>query len=79
MDVRVEAVGGEVTAWRWRAEADVVVGRRRGSAMRGAEEERGALAEVPLGAAVVISPWAAESLLVKEEMAHPAHEAASLG
>ncbi len=43
MDVRVEAGGGEVTAWRWRAEADVVGGRRRGSAMRGAEEERGAL------------------------------------
>lgn len=75
VDVRAEVVGGEATAWRWRADADAVPGGRRDSDV-GAEEGRVGFA-VALEAGE-ISPAAVETLLVKEEMAQPVHEAASL-
>jgi hypothetical protein len=61
------------TACRCKAEAEAVPGVRRGSVVDGAEEGRGGPLESD-----VISPAAAETLLVKEEMAQPAHDAASL-
>jgi len=77
--VRAEVAGGEMTAWRWSAEAEVVPGPGglRGSVVKGAEDGRAGLAE-PLGL-VVISPTAEDTLFVKEEMAQPVQEAASLG
>jgi len=75
--VRAEVAGGEMTAWRCRAEAEAVPRAFRGSAVRGAEEGR-AGPGVPLALAV-ISPAAVEILLVKEEMAQPVQDAASLG
>ncbi len=77
MDVRAEVAGGEMTAWRWRTDAEAVPGSFRGSAVRGTDEGR-AGPVTPL-ALVVISPEAVEILLVKEEMAQPVQEAASLG
>ncbi len=79
--MRAEVGRGEMTAWRWRAEAEAVPGGLRGSVLKGAEEGRAGLAE-PLGFGfgfVVISPTAEETLLVKEEMAQPVQDAASLG
>lgn len=75
--MRAEVAGGEMTAWRCRADAEAVPGGLRDSVVKGAEEGRAGLG-VPLGL-VVISPTAAETLLVKEEMAQPVQEAASLG
>lgn len=77
MEVRAEAVGGDATAWRCSADADAV----------GRAGRRGSLAIVAvfgLGGASLfdvacISPTAEETLLVKEEIAQPVHEAASLG
>lgn len=66
-----------MTAWRCRADAEAVPGSLRGSVVKGAEEGRVGLVG-PLGL-VVISPTAEETLLVKDEMAQPAHEAASVG
>ena len=77
MDVRAEVAGGEITAWRCRADAEAVLGALRDSVVRGADEGRAGLG-VPFGL-VDISPTAAETLLVKEEMAQPVQEAASLG
>ncbi len=76
MDVRVEVMDGEATAWRWRTDADDVPGGRRGSDV-GAEEAR--VGFVPPLEAGDISPAAVDTLLVKDEMAQPVHEAASLG
>jgi len=76
--VRAEVAGGEITAWRWSAEAEAVPGAFRGSAVRGADADRaGAGAGAPLALAV-ISPAVVEILLVKEEIAQPVQEAASL-
>ncbi len=75
--MRPDAAEGEATACRWRTDAEADPSVRRGSVGNGAEV--GCVAfEVPF-AEDVISPAAAETLLVNEEMAQPAQEAASLG
>ena len=75
--MRADVAGGEMTAWRCRAEAEAVPGGLRDSVVRGAEEGRAGLDAAFRSA--VISPTAVETLLVKEEMAQPVQEAASLG
>lgn len=77
VDVRADVAGGEATACRWRADADAVPGGRRGS-VTGAEAGRDGFV-APFEAGDEISPAAAETLLVNEEIAQPVHEAASLG
>lgn len=79
MEVRAEVAGGDATACLWRADADAVPGARLGSDV-GAEAGREGLA-TPFAFAGddEISPAADETLLVNEEIAQPAHEAASLG
>lgn len=75
----MEVREGEATAWRWRVDAEavavMVVGRRI-SLLAGCELGRILGVVVPLD---WISPAVEETLLVKEEMAQPAQEAASLG
>lgn len=77
VDVRAEVAGGEATACRWRADADAVPGSLLGSDV-GAEAVCGVFV-APFETDDVISPAAAETLLVNDEMAQPVHEAASLG
>lgn len=81
VEVRVEAGGGDVMAWRWSADAEAEartgtfnvlvsndgVGRARVLA-DGVAEDEGSM-----------SPAAVEILLVNEEMAQPVQDAASLG
>lgn len=76
VEVRVDDIGGDATAWRWSADADAVAAGRRVSLTTGIEAGRGAGAS-PLEVAW-ISPAADETLLVKEEIAQPVQEAASL-
>ena len=77
--MRAEVMGGEATACRCNAEAeDVFGGGRRTSFVAGAEVGRVVGAEDPFVAAC-ISPAAEEILLVKEDIAQPAHPLPSLG
>ena len=77
--MRVESAGGDATACRCSADADAVPGvGLRTSLVKGVELGRivGSAATIALGC---ISPTAAETLFVKDEMAHPVQEAASFG
>lgn len=77
--MRVEVAGGEVTACRWRVDADAVTGfGRRVSFGVGMEFDRGFGGAVPLED-VWISPVAEATLLVNDDIAQPVQEAASLG
>lgn len=77
--MRVERAGGVATACRCNVDAEAVPGADlRISFVRGAEfgRELGAAEPLELG---WISPAAAETLLVNDEIAQPVQEAASLG
>ena len=77
--MRVESAGGVATAWRCNTDAEAVPGAGlRTSLVKGAEFGRDVGAAVPFELGW-ISPAAAETLLVNEEMAQPVQEAASLG
>ena len=77
--MRVDSAGGVATASRCKADAEAVPGAGlRTSLVKGVGLGRvvGAAAPFAFG---WISPTAAETLFVKDEMAHPVQEAASLG
>ena len=77
--MRVERAGGVATACLCSADAEAVPDAGLLiSLVEGAEFEREARAVDPLELGW-ISPTAAETLLVNEEMAQPVQEAASLG
>lgn len=78
MEVRVEVGGGDVMAWRWRADAEA---EARTGALTGliSNVEGGRARELAGEAEGSMSPAAVEILLVNEEMAQPVHDAASLG
>ena len=77
--MRVERAGGVATACLCRADAEAVPGAgRRISLVKGVELGRGVGEAAPF-ALGWISPTAAETLFVNEEMAQPVQEAASLG
>lgn len=81
MEDLADVVAGVATAWRWRADADAVAGAgagRRESFDRGAELGRVVGVDEPF-VADCISPAAAETLFVNEEIAQPVQEDASLG
>lgn len=79
MDVRVEGAGGTATACLCNADAEAVPETgRRVSLAKGAEFRGDARDGAPFEPGW-ISPAAAETLFVKEEMAQPAHDAVSLG
>lgn len=77
--MRAEFAAGETTICRCNADAEAVPGfGRRGSLVNRRELGRADGFGVPF-AVGWMSPVAAETLLVKEEMAQPVQEAASLG
>ena len=77
--MRAEFAGGEITACRCSVDAEAVPWfGRRPSLVNGTELGRADGFDVPF-AVGWISPTAAETLLVKEEIAQPVQDAASLG